>query len=71
MNAIALQVCGIIFVATMAAAAVSDLRDRTIPNLLPAILIAAFGPAAWVAGLGPAAAALHVAAAAAMMVVAA
>lgn len=71
MNAIALQFCGFVFAATLVVAAVSDLRTRTIPNALPAILVAAFLPAAWFAGFGAAQAALHVAAAAAALVAAA
>lgn len=64
MNAIALQSCGLVFAATLAAAALSDLRSRTIPDLLPAILAVSFVPAAWVAGATPGQAAWHVAAAA-------
>lgn len=71
MDAIALQICGTIFAVTLAVAALSDLRSRTIPNALPAILVAAFLPAAWFAGLGLGQAALHVAAAAAALVAAA
>lgn len=71
MNIIALQVCGLVFAGTLVAAAVRDLRDRTIPNLLPAILIAAFVPAAWFGELGSGQTALHVGAAAAALVVAA
>lgn len=70
MNAIALQACGSVFAATLVAAAIRDLRDRTIPNPLPLILIAAFPPAAWLAGLGLGQTALHMAAAATVLAVA-
>lgn len=71
MSAIALQVCGLVFAVTLVAAAVRDLRDRTIPNLLPAILVAAFVPAAWFGQLGAGGTALHAAAAVTALAVAA
>lgn len=63
MNAIAFQTCGLVFAATLVAAALCDLRSRTIPNLLPAILTAVFIPAAWFAGMNVSQAAWHLAAA--------
>ena len=71
MNAIALQVCGLVFAGALVAAAARDLRDRPIPNLLPAIRVAGFVPAAWFGQLGVGETALHVAAAAAALAVAA
>lgn len=70
MNDVAVQACGLVFAAMLAAAAVTDLRKRIIPNMVPAVLAAAFLPAAWWAGYAPAQAALHVGAAAVVFVVA-
>lgn len=63
MDAVTLKICGMVFAAALAAAALCDLRSRTIPNLLPAILLVGFVPAVWAAGVGLGEVAMHVVAA--------
>lgn len=70
MTALALQTCGLIFAGTLALAALSDLRSRTIPNFMPVLLLVAFIPAAWFAGYGWPQALSHLGAAAMVFAVA-